>query len=266
CGLCEFDSQPPASETTSNSASENQTPLTEPPSNSQIPPTQPPSSPKQPNTPFIDIPTIPTLHATADDQAPRPLPGKKMRSVARCSIKLFPITPPPEESSNDDDGEEQESPCKAVIREYHEQLAARQAARERGINPPRLPRDPNRPLPEGIRRYNELMAQVERNKQLAEESWQRFVTAENAAGREVVDPLAGKAVVITNPDGTITKRYLTWNDEEDRRRAAWRRLLDKEAARNDGRVAHTSPVLACVGNRDFQSADGPGPDDPFKSR
>ena len=64
-----------------------------------------------------------------------------------------------------------ESPYKAVIREYE----ARQAAIKAGLieRPAPKPLGPNEPEPECIRRYNEKMAEVERNKQIGREIWER---------------------------------------------------------------------------------------------
>ena len=196
--------------------------------------------------------TIPTILATADPNHP-PRSAKIARTVAAP-----PLTGP--EISDDDDADEPAPSYETVLREYRAEQAARQsptangsshgpAAPEwRGTGVPvngsspvgRKARTPGqsalsnaigRVLPEGVRRYNQLMAEVERNKQLAEESWQRYVAAEEAAGRAVVDPLANRAVLVTNPDGTTTKRYLTWNEEEDRRIAHRRRLLEQEQSR-----------------------------------
>ncbi|HUY80943.1 MAG TPA: hypothetical protein VMU92_04400, partial [Acidobacteriaceae bacterium] len=192
---------------------------------------------------------IPTLQATAAD------PAKAAKSFAAPSY----IEPPPAESETNDKEDEQEpAPSyQSVIREYYAQLAERQAARATGDPAPRqgafarwggdgssstghvarmpgrlaLSNAKGRPVPEGIRRYNQLMAQIERNKQLAEEAWQRFVAAEQAAGRTVADPLANRAVLVTNPDGTTSKRYLTWNEEEDRRLAHRQRLREEEQSR-----------------------------------
>jgi hypothetical protein len=174
--------------------------------------------------------TIPSIQATAD--GPSSCPAKHAKAAKRHPAIAEVASAQPYIDKEEDSEEDSGSPYQAVIREYYEQLAARQAARAAGTAPPPAPRDPNRQIPEGIRRYNELMAQIERNKQLAEESWQRFVAAERAAGREVVDPLASRAILTTNPDGTTSRRYLTWNEEEDLRRANWQRLLDEDAVRN----------------------------------
>ncbi|HTW44437.1 MAG TPA: hypothetical protein VMD58_02735 [Acidobacteriaceae bacterium] len=184
--------------------------------------------------------TIPALHADA-----APAPTRRTRA-ARLRPALIEVTPTPPETNEEEDEPVSESPYQAVIREYHEQSAARQSSattgsghgsRTSGWREARVPG--RRVLPEGIRRYNELMAQIERNKQAAEASWQRFVAAERAAGREVIDPLANKGVLVTHPDGTTTKRYLTWSEEEDTRRAEWQRLLDEEQSRESGPVVRT---------------------------
>ena len=130
--------------------------------------------------------------------------------------------------------QESEPSYQSVLRQYRAELNHRlsSATNTSGHRSPASGRPathrPGRPLPESIRRYNRLMAAIERNKQLAEESWQRYVAAEQAAGRTVVDPLADRAILITNPDGSTTKRFLTWNEEEDRRSARRRRLLDPQ--------------------------------------
>jgi len=70
-----------------------------------------------------------------------------------------------------EDEDPDESPCKKIIREYHARQDAIAAGRiER---PAPKPVDPNAPALECIRRYNEKMAEIERNKQIGEEIWQR---------------------------------------------------------------------------------------------
>ena len=108
-----------------------------------------------------------------------------------------------------------ESPYKKVIREYY----ARQDAIAAGKIPAPVP-DPNQPVPEGIRRYNETMAEVERNKQAAQKSWELFVAREAAAGRTVEDPAENDPYF-----------GLTWNEQEALRRAEWQKQKEEEQAR-----------------------------------
>jgi hypothetical protein len=157
-----------------------------------------------------------------------------------------------------------ESPYKAVLREYYARQEAKKAAEEaaqqaqtqsqtqsqtqtthdqrvlsRAASSPVLSvpepaankyADPDY-VPKGFRMYEEALAEVERNQQAGEEMWQRYVAREAAAGRTVEDPLADKGIVITHPDGTTSKRYLTWNEEEDLRVAARKKQKEEEEAR-----------------------------------
>jgi len=113
------------------------------------------------------------------------------------------------------DEDTEESPYKKVIREYY----ARQDAIAAGKIPAPVP-DPNQPVPEGIRRYNETMAEVERNKQAAQKSWEQFVAREAAAGRTVEDPAENDPYF-----------GLTWNEQEALRRAEWQKQKEEEQAR-----------------------------------
>ena len=172
---------------------------------------------------------IPTLLATASNTPKR---IKRAPTVTAPPLALPELRDEPAEES--EPAHESQPSYQSVLRQYRAELNHRlsSATNTSGHRSPASGRPaahrPGRPLPESIRRYNRLMAAIERNKQLAEESWQRYVAAEQAAGRTVVDPLADRAILITNPDGSTTKRFLTWNEEEDRRSARRRRLLDPQ--------------------------------------
>lgn len=172
------------------------------------------------NKPAPSSTTIPTLLAAAN-RPPRRATASSFVAPALADRELHDDEPEAEDSA---------SSYESVLRDYRAGRVERQSP-QAAHHAPATGRAKDRVLPEGLRRYNQLMAQIERNKQLAEESWQRYVAAEQAAGRTVEDPLAHRAVLVTNPDGTTTHRYLTWNEEEDRRLDHRRRLLEREQAR-----------------------------------
>jgi len=135
--------------------------------------------------------------------------AEALQPVVRAAVrgKLCDKVPGKDEDPN-------ESPYKKVIREYY----ARQDAIAAGKIPAPVP-DPNQPVPEGIRRYNETMAEVERNKQAAQKSWELFVAREAAAGRTVEDPAENDPYF-----------GLTWNEQEALRRAEWQKQKEEEQA------------------------------------
>jgi hypothetical protein len=117
----------------------------------------------------------------AEREVESPLPREAPATKTVPAETLYPAEPAPMPDPEDPD----ESPYKAVLRAYY----ARQQAIQAGLieKPAPRPRDPNKPLPEGIRRYNETMAQIERNKFAAELSWQKLLAQKAAEGRPAND-------------------------------------------------------------------------------
>jgi len=98
-----------------------------------------------------------------------------------------------------EDEDPDESPCKKILRAYHARQDAIAAGRME--RPAPRPVDPNAPALECIRRYNEKMAEIERNKQIGEEIWQRrFAHQENQTAQT-------NTLTATPADRTFADRF-----------------------------------------------------------
>jgi hypothetical protein len=101
------------------------------------------------------------------------------------------------------------------IKQHEAQYAARaRAALEAGIDPPPYePWDINKYEPEGIRRYKETLAQVERNKQAAKEAWDKLraneaESAQQEKPNEPQPPLTASQPTALLADRTSADRTL----------------------------------------------------------
>jgi hypothetical protein len=102
------------------------------------------------------------------------------------------------------------------LKKYEAQYAARaRAAIEAGIEPP--PYEPfatNKVELECLKQEKIRNEQIEKNKQIAEEAWQRYVAREAAAGRTVEDKPLPKP----------------WHEQEAIRREQWKKLREQQVA------------------------------------